>query len=225
MTKAPTKTIILSAALVLLCTTTLFSAQILTGQPLVILDPGHDKNHPGLGTSAGLTEFTATLDLARHLKAFLSDTCRVYLTRPSNDAIADETAPALANRKKAALLISLHLHSNAATQPAIFYYDLPHAADTDTWQTRALRSQAAAKKLAETIATGIKTDQPGTRPMVLPGPIKPLEGINMPGILVEPFALSQIPESPDNRSLFLKTRARTLANAVLAFLADQGADG
>jgi len=221
LTKTALKLALTSAVLALLCTTGAFAAEILTGQPLVILDPGHSKMEPGLGNGSGQREFLVTLELAHHLAGLLSDTCRPLLARSSKDAVPEEAAQALANRNKADLFLSLHLHGRASAQPRIFYFDLPKATGTDTWQTRALRSQTASKRLARTIANTIKADQPGTRPVVLSGPILPLEGINMPGILVEPFALSQIPESPDQRSRFLQTQARPIADAVLAFLADQ----
>ena len=218
MTKAPLKLILLSAALVIAYTPWAFSAEILTGQPLVILYPGHNKNNPGLGNESGPREFSATLTLAQHLATALSDTCRVHIARPSNDAEPDETAPALANRKKADLFISLHIHSNASAQPTVFYYDTPEADGTDTWQNLPLRSQAGSKKLATAMANAMKAHLPGTRPLVLSAPILSIEGTSMPGILIEPFALSQIPVSPDKKNNFFDDRTRPMADAVRFFL-------
>ncbi len=221
MTKALLKLAFLPVALVLLCTGAAFSAQILIGQPLVIIDPGHHKKNPGIRNGSGLEESAITLKLARLLEDFLSDTCRVRLARTSDGTNSEPSPAALANREKANLFLSLHLHSNTSAQPSVFFFDTPEAAGTDTWQTRALGSQAESKKLAGIVADAIKADEPGTHPIVLSGPMLPLEGLNMPGILVEPFALSQTPDTPEEQRLFLEARARSMADAVLAFLADK----
>lgn len=219
LTKEIPRLLFLAAVFFLICAPNSFAAEILTGQPLVVLDPGHDREAPGLVSGTGQQEAAATFALARKLSGLLSASCRIRLTRTAETKASDVERAAFANHEKADLYLSLHLHDGQTGQPVIYYFSLPEKSDGDTWQTRALRNQAESKQFAGDLADALKTEVAGSRPLVLSGPILPLEGLNMPGILVEPFAISQVPEGLDQMDAFLDGQAQDIAAGILAFLA------
>lgn len=211
----------LAATLVLIWAAQAFPAEILTGQPLVVIDPGHDKETPGLKSETGAREHHLTLALARQISGLLSASCRVHLTRTSADQPLEKGRTEYANHEKADLLLSLHLHSRQVSQPVVYFFSLPEEKDADTWQTRATDNQDASRELAQTLAAAMKDRHPETRPLIFSGPALPLEGLNMPGILVELFAPSQAPTDPEKREAFLADQAQPIATALLTFLTRQ----
>ena len=223
MSKEFHRFILLTAALILICAPPVFSAEILTGQPLVVIDPGHDTADPGLQSETGDREAALTLTLAQQISKLLSDTCRVHLTRTSASPHPEAGGTELANHEKADLFLSIHLHNRQSSQPIIYFFALPEDNDAETWQTLAIRSQDQSKKMARTMAATLREKTAGIRPLILSGPVLPLEGLNMPGILIEPFAISQIPADPHKRETFLTDQARTIADALSFFLKDRKA--
>ena len=218
MTKEFPRLFLLSAALVMLCTTGLCAAEILTGQPLVVIDPGHDRRDPGLVSETGLRESAVTLTLARKVSDLLSAPCRVRLTRTDQAPALPVERTAMANQTEADLYLSLHLQGDRTAAPRLFYFSLPEQTDADTWQTRALKSQAGSKSIAEALSASLTADRPGPRPVVHSGPVLPLEGLNMPGVLVEAFALSQVPDVPEDQDTYIQGQALGIARGVLGFL-------
>jgi N-acetylmuramoyl-L-alanine amidase len=85
----------------------------------IVIDPGHGGRDNGAENKAlRLKEKTLTLDMAVRLKTELEDRgYKVYLTRSKDEFIELDDRPALANKLKADLFISLHL--NASTDSTV----------------------------------------------------------------------------------------------------------
>ncbi|WP_433361237.1 phage tail tip lysozyme [Actinoplanes sp. CA-142083] len=89
-------------------------------QPIVVLDPGHGGTAPAGAstpdrTVAGLSERGLTLGLARRVRALLTPTCTVMLTRDSDANVSLDGRAAFARLVGADLFVSLHF--NAAPDP------------------------------------------------------------------------------------------------------------
>ena len=85
------------------------SAQALT----VAIDPGHGGAKEGASSSSGVKEKDISLGVARKLKTLLEaeKDVRVVMTRESDVHVDLKDRPALANREKADLFISIHCNS------------------------------------------------------------------------------------------------------------------
>ena len=78
----------------------------------VVLDPGHGGHDPGARTASGLSEKEVTLDVARRLKALLTDAkLSVAMTREADEALSLRDRVSFANEKKADLFVSIHVNS------------------------------------------------------------------------------------------------------------------
>lgn len=86
-----------------------WSASALT----VAIDPGHGGAKEGASSSAGVKEKDISLGVARKLKVLLEEQkdVRVIMTRESDVHVDLKDRPALANREKADLFISIHCNS------------------------------------------------------------------------------------------------------------------
>jgi N-acetylmuramoyl-L-alanine amidase len=87
-----------------------------SGQPLVLLDPGHGGEDYGSPGPYGLWEGQLTLDISRRIRSWLAHLApglRVRMTRDSDVYLTLEERAAMANSLGADLFVSVHL--NAAT--------------------------------------------------------------------------------------------------------------
>lgn len=221
LTKDLKTTLICAAVFSLLFYSQAFGAGIVTRQTLVVIDPGHNTNSPGLTAPSGLKENDLVMELAHRISGNLAKSCRTLLTQTAGQPAPVSERAAIANQEKADLFLSLHLHGTRTQQPLIYYFNRPEIAGTSNWQTRAAAHSKASRQLAEAAARSYKNDTPRTRPIILPGPMAPLEGIGMPGILVESFSLPQVPADPDKREEFVAHHARIISNAILSYLSGQ----
>ena len=80
----------------------------------IVIDPGHGGKDPGCNTRGGVKEKNVVLSMARLLaKKIKEETgCEVYLTRNKDIFLPLERRTAIANMKKAALFISLHINAH-----------------------------------------------------------------------------------------------------------------
>ncbi|MDD9302794.1 MAG: N-acetylmuramoyl-L-alanine amidase [Desulfobacter sp.] len=194
------------------------AATIMTRQTLIALDPGHGETDTGLISRAGIQENQITLELADMIAAELSEGFQIRLTRPPEQSgPAEKKSPeqraAFANQNRANLFVSLHLHREKPGQAFIFYYGLAIPSEANQWQTQPLESQSASKRMAENTARHFKK-LTHVRTLVYQAPVIALEGTLMPGIMIEPFSLTQVPRSEQAKKKFLQPYARTIARAI-----------
>ncbi|HCY84676.1 MAG TPA: hypothetical protein DHV36_06025 [Desulfobacteraceae bacterium] len=187
------------------------SATIITGQPQIILDPGHDSRNAGMISPAGLEEHRVTRELAVLIAAELEETAQVSFTRTADDSLTLSERTTLANQIGANLFVALHTHALVPGESYVFFRATPGTTTGISPETK-----AGAKQLAELTAARLRTGT-GMKPQVRTAPVAGLEGLLMPGILVEPFSLNQVPEQPGKRSEFLAPFARAIAAAVTAY--------
>ena len=78
----------------------------------VVIDAGHGGHDPGT-SHYGLKEKTLTLDIVRRLHRYLQDAgFRVVTTRDADQFIPLSRRPAIANRLRADLFVSVHINAN-----------------------------------------------------------------------------------------------------------------
>ncbi len=216
MTKEITQTLLILFILSCFSWPSASADQIITNQKLVILDPGHGGNDAGTTTNTGLKENDITLELARMIQQELTDKYRVLLTRTNDTKHLPAERAAFANQNRADLFISIHLHALQTPKTLFFYFDLPmdEINDNETWQHQSIDHRTDSKRMAVLAAGQFQRHKPKFKTEILTAPAIPLEGILMPGVLIEPFSISQVPIKPLDREAFLAPYARMLANSI-----------
>jgi len=83
----------------------------------IVVDAGHGGGETGAVGRAGLQEKEVTLQIARKLAAALplALSCRVVMTRDSDQAISLDDRTSVANHEKADLFLSIHANSSRVT--------------------------------------------------------------------------------------------------------------
>ncbi|HYB54140.1 MAG TPA: N-acetylmuramoyl-L-alanine amidase, partial [Thermoanaerobaculia bacterium] len=111
------------------------------GHVTIVVDAGHGGPETGAIGHGGLQEKDITLQIARRLQAALTRamTCRVVLTRDSDEAISLDDRTSIANHEKADLFLSIHANSSR----------LPGAHGSETYYL----SLQASDKLAQEVAS------------------------------------------------------------------------
>ena len=216
LTKEITRTLLLMLILFCFFSMPAAAGQIITKQRLVVLDPGHGGNDMGTVTATGLKEKEITLELAQMIQQELADTYRVLLTRSTDIRRLPVERTAFANQNRAVLFISIHLHALQTPKALFFYYDLPMNGinDKETWQHQSIDHKTDSKRMAVLAAGQFQRHKPKFKTEILTAPAIPLEGMLMPGILIEPFSISQIPITALDREAFLTPYANILAKSI-----------
>jgi N-acetylmuramoyl-L-alanine amidase len=125
------------------------------GVRTVVIDPGHGGDDAGVASPTGVPEKEITLAIARRLRAALEGRADVVivLTRDDDRRLPLRDRTALANNRKAAALVSLHI--NAAADDAL------HGAEFTV--------------LAADAAGGVAIEPPGTPVPVAGGATRVIE--------------------------------------------------
>ncbi len=91
------------------------------GRPVIVIDPGHGGIDPGTSSSQGIYEKAVVFALSLELKKRLEETNRfeVFLTRESDVFVPLSDRMTFAQKKDAALLISLHADAIDAKHPLL----------------------------------------------------------------------------------------------------------
>lgn len=116
----------------------LLTPQVFPNPPklkVIVLDPGHGGKDTGAQNAAlKLQEKHLALDLAKRLGRLLqAKGYKVYLTRADDTFIELDERPAIANRVKADLFVSLHMNSaGTASVTGVETYVLPPAGHAST---------------------------------------------------------------------------------------------
>ena len=206
----------------------------------VVIDPGHGGEARGVRGASGLEEKRVSLDVAQRLKGLLESRLglRVILTRESDTAVPADVRIAAANNNKADLFISLHL--NAAPSPAVagaeIYYlwldregkavrdkaartavAMPvlgggaRTIDIIPWDLAQARHVEDSMALAAVVASTLEgRTKMGPTP-VRAAPLRLLEGLNMPAVMVEMAYLT----NPAQEKLFATEAHRNIVAQAL----------
>jgi N-acetylmuramoyl-L-alanine amidase len=180
-----------------------------------VLDPGHGGQDTGVRGASGTTEKQVALDVAQRLRTALESRLglRVLLTREQDAAVTAEARVATANNNKADLFLSLHANaspSRALAGAQVYHLALDAAGEVAV--DEAERSAVAIPVLgggARTIdfvpwnlaqgrhversamLAGIVAEELAARkvamatPPVRSAPLRLLEGLNMPAVMIE----------------------------------------
>ena len=204
----------------------------------IIIDPGHGGTDLGATLRGGMSEKDAALDLARALRSALSQrlSARVIMTRESDAEVSAARRAEIANEAGADLFISIHLDSEGSIKGGGFrVYTLspggaggegqsdaiPEDIDGVTlrpWvgaQTSAVGSSMA---LAQAIADSLHHSFPGTPVLTRQGPIRILEPVVCPAIMLESAPAARTGPDAASRSYTIYDYARTVAEAIEKFV-------
>jgi N-acetylmuramoyl-L-alanine amidase len=181
----------------------------------IVLDPGHGGEDPGVRGASGVREKQVALDVAQRLRTMLEAKLgvRVLLTRDQDVAITADARVATANTNKADVFVSLH--ANAAPSAAlagaeVYHLELDAAGeearddaarasvtlpvlgggtrtlDLVPWNQAQARHVSDSALLAGMIAEQLGTHKVGMSPTpVRSAPLRLLEGLNMPAVMLE----------------------------------------
>jgi N-acetylmuramoyl-L-alanine amidase len=112
----------------------------------IVIDAGHGGSETGAIGPAGLQEKEVTLEIARRLAAAIPRvlSCRVVLTRDSDNAISLDDRTAVANHEKADLFLSVHANSSraAGAHGSETYYLSLEASDRHSQEVASQENQA-----------------------------------------------------------------------------------
>ena len=215
--------------------------------PAVIIDPGHGGEDIGVRSSAGLEEKQLTLDIAKRLRTLLeaSGSVHALLTRDTDAPVTLDARATFANANAGALFLSLHGNAGPAStvEGAEVYYHLPARSDairpgrtgvgaasvpglgagTRTlelvpWDRLQLAHLDASAALADLIVMKMAGRIPvGTSP-VRRAPMRVLQSVDMPAVLVELAFLSNPAQGKLVATTEFKNQAaQSLSEAILQF--------
>ena len=211
--------------------------------PAVIIDPGHGGDDAGVRAATGLQEKQLTLDIAKRLRTLLdaSGSVRALLTRDADAPLTLEARAAFANANTGILFISLHGNAGPAStvEGAEVYYHLPAKSDVlrpgraanvpgpgggartldlVPWDRLQLAHLDASAALANLIATTMAGRVPVGASPVRRAPMRVLQSVNMPAVLVElAFLTSPAQEKLVVTNEFKNQAASSLSDAILQF--------
>jgi N-acetylmuramoyl-L-alanine amidase len=188
-----------------------------TGPRLVVIDPGHGGEDPGSESPGGLIEKHLTLEIAQRLKRHLESEgdIRVRLVRDRDERVDVPRRAEIANGLRADLFLSLHCDLNGpkarggytimargGSGGQLLYEDLSPfvpgavtASDAEEvlslvrWESVGAQHALASLHLGNSIAARLGERFPTSRGGVVTRPVWNLEGVRMPGVLIEVGAL------------------------------------
>ncbi len=203
--------IILASGLAFALATTILAKErfYITGQPIIVIDPGHGGSSSGVQGPTGVLEKTVTLALAQTLARHLEADYRVKLSRTGDYDLALAGRTTIANQLQAALFISLHTGGSFLYQTdgvTVFYFgrqekktSFSEPAPDDLFDDNLARSYwnsiqeqhlIDSKILAFTLQHHFETARPDAKIRVQRAPLAVLMGADMPAVLVEVGYLS-----------------------------------
>ncbi len=193
---------------------------IQTTQRIIVIDPGHGGTENGLVSSSGIKEKTITLQLAKKIAQELETRYNVLLTRTRNFNTSPRERVFLANKNKADLFLSIHLHQSSQASAFFYYFDppesykLPPQIKDNTWKSHPLLHQAGSKKATTSFFNIFSTNKKTIRFFSNGAPILLLEGATMPAILIEPLSILTLPQHPDEIKKILDEYALLISKSI-----------
>lgn len=225
---------------------------------LIVIDPGHGGKDPGAVSSGGMmSEKGITLKIAKRVKKFIekfNPNARIILTRTGDSTLSLGKRPAIANRMKADLFISIHCNSSIEKSSQGFetYYLSPARTDK-AMEIAALENGMSIESLSDLQATLLEltvcSNSSESRRLAncinkniqkaincpegarlnrgaKPGPFYALMGATMPAALVECGFLSNMEEAKRLRqSGYLNKVSMGIARAATEFFRQKAKGG
>ena len=185
----------------------------------IVLDPGHGGTDPGAPASVGLWEKDITLDVARRLRALLTEAgFEVLLTREKDETVSLRERTQFANYQKGDLFVSIHFNAlSTRSYRGLETYYLGATNDPNVERLAGAENrgsgysladfrrllegvyvhvrQKESRQLAEAVHRGLATSLVKGNPAIKDSGVKPapflvLVATEMPGILAEVSYLS-----------------------------------
>lgn len=180
----------------------------------VVIDPGHGGTDAGVHGRAGSLEKDLTLDVAKRLRTLLEARLggRIVLTRDDDTALDLDARAALANNRKGELFISLHANAAPSSYVAgaeVYYLQPgregerarqeseraavslptvaggPRSIEFIQWDLAQVGHVDASAMFAALVAEEMINRKTFGGVSVHQAPLRVLEGVNMPAVLVE----------------------------------------
>lgn len=201
---------------------------------VIALDPGHGGNNQGAHGPEGALEKEVCLALANRITTLLEPAYRVVLTRSDDYDVPLMDRTAVADYRKADILISLHTGASfmqATTGFAVYSYKpiveqksnenkAFTPIDATPWHQIQERHITESRKLATTVQKTLQMAYDPPQISLLQAPLVILEGANMPAILIEMDYLTNPAgekrlTSPETQTLI----AQAIVNGITSYLA------
>lgn len=193
---------------------------IQTTQKLIVLDPGHGGTMTGLVSSGGIKEKALVLTLAQKTAQALENRYNVLLTRTGDTDTPFRERIALANRNRAALFVSIHLHQSPLPSVFLYYFDPPGSnrplpqVSASEWKSQPLAHQAGNRQAVDSFSSIFSAGKPGLKITSTGAPVLFLEGATMPAMMIEALSISTLPRNPDERETTLDAYAALISNGI-----------
>ena len=204
----------------------------------IVIDPGHGGTDLGATLRGGMAEKDAALDLARALRTALSQrlSARLIMTRESDIDVSAARRAEIANEAGADLFISVHLDSEGSIKGGGFrVFTLspgvaggvgqPDALPEDIdgvllrpWLGAQASAVGSSMALAQAIADSLQHSFPGAPVLTRQGPMRVLEPVVCPAILLESAPAARSGPDAMSRSYTIYDYARTVAEAIEKFV-------
>jgi N-acetylmuramoyl-L-alanine amidase len=215
----------------------------------IVIDPGHGGDDVGVRGAKGIQEKQVTLDVARRLRTMVEMRLglRVILTRDDDRTMSLDDRAAVANNRKANLLISLHVNGSRVPQQAgaeVFHLQLDRAsaevvraasADGDSlpslgggarrldlipWDLAQARHLDESSLLATVLQEELQRQVPMSGHPIRRAPMRLLAAANMPAALVEiAYLTNPAQEARLNTDDFKTSVAQAVFSAIVRFRA------
>jgi N-acetylmuramoyl-L-alanine amidase len=204
----------------------------------IVIDPGHGGSDPGETLPGGVAEKDAALDIARALRAALSQRLSVHviLTRDSDTEVSMERRAAIANDANADLFVSIHLDTEGALRDGGFrVYTLSPLGPGDSgeggrpavpedimgapllpWDSAQAGAVGNSMAVAQSVVDALTRAFPQSPVRVYAGPVLVVAPVVCPAILLEnaPVARTATPEAMAARSYTIYDYTQVVAGAI-----------
>jgi N-acetylmuramoyl-L-alanine amidase len=214
----------------------------------IVIDTGHGGHDPGT-QHHGLKEKHLALDISKRLRTELEQSgLRVIMTRETDKFIPLSGRPAIANRLRADLFVSVHINANRSRQVAgieVYYprssvvassaqwpplvspaeIGLPSTTVKQVlWDLVLRRSRTQSRRLGHAICRAMRDGMGAPCRAVKPARFVVLREAWMPAVLVEVGYVSNYGEAQRlGTAEYRQAAARSIARGILAYIREQGA--
>ncbi|MFO7838810.1 MAG: N-acetylmuramoyl-L-alanine amidase [Desulfosalsimonadaceae bacterium] len=197
-------------------------------KPLVVIDAGHGGPDKGVKAVGGSLEKDVALEMAEALEKALANECRTTMTRTGDYELSPQKRASIANHKGADLFISIHAGGFFRTGRQcweLYYFASKNGiagqegtAGDCCWYRVQMKHLKASRHFAGILQSHLQAC-PGVESVrATEAPLLLLEGLDMPGIVVETgYLTNPALESRLNEAEFLRDAAGCIQRGIAAF--------